>query len=110
MKTYQEENDWTIDFFKVSFVFGAEKAATGSELYDAYKKFCQESGILPLPSATVLPRIAQHPGVRKTRICKGTCYIGVGIHKPVSSIFGGAYAGACRPKKSRTFLDNLFEE
>lgn len=110
MKTYQEENDWATDFFKVSLVFDPEKAATGSELYDAYKKFCQESGILPLPSATVLPRIAQHPGVRKTRTSKGTCYIGVGIYKAESSIFGGAYARTCRPKKSRTFWDDLFEE
>lgn len=110
MASYKEENDWAADFFKVSLVFDSQHTAKGSELYDAYKQFCQKSGILPLPPATVLPRIAQQPGVRKTRTSKGTCYTGVGISKPESTLFGGAYARQCRQKRPILFLDELFEE
>ena len=80
-------------------------------MYDAYKQFCQESGILPLPSATVLPRIAQQPGVKKTRTSKGTCYIGVGVYKCESTLFGGAYAKTRSKKRSNIgldYLDDLF--
>ena len=110
MKRYQEENDWATDFFKVSLVFEPGKAAKGSELYDAYKQFCQESGIQPLPSSVVLPRIAQQPGVKKTRTSKGTCYTGVGIDKPEPTLFGGVYARKCRAKESIPFWDELFPE
>ena len=57
---------------------------TASELYDVYKKFCDCAGINTLPQNVVMPRIADHPDVRKKRTGKGVRYEGVGIKKPES--------------------------
>lgn len=84
MNEYQEENDWAADFFANSLIFESGRSCTASELYDAYKKFCDCSGINTLPQNVVMPRIADHPDVRKKRTGKGIRYEGVGIKKPES--------------------------
>lgn len=84
MKNYQEENDWAADFFAESLIFETGRSATGSELYDAYQKYCQCSGIYAQSQAVVLPRIAEHPGVTKKRNNKGMRYYGVGVNIPES--------------------------
>lgn len=81
---YQEENDWAADFFADSLIFESGRSCTGSELYDAYKKFCDCTGINTLPQNIVMPRIAEHPDVKKKRTGKGIRYEGVGINKPES--------------------------
>ena len=87
INSYRDENDWAADFFQDSLIFGAQHSATGSELYDAYKKFCDCSGINTLSQSVVLPRIAAHPDVKKKRNNKGMVYHGVGIKKPESLRF-----------------------
>ena len=77
IKSYQEENDWAVDFFEDRLIFEFNRSATGSELYDAYQKYCQRSTLQPLPQTVVLPRIAEHPGVTKKRTNKGMRYYGV---------------------------------
>lgn len=81
---YHDENDWAADFFADSLIFGPGHSCTGSELYDAYTKYCGCSGINPLPQSVVMPRIADHPDVTKKRTRKGFQYNGVGINKPES--------------------------
>lgn len=93
--SYKEENDWAADFFRDSLVFGVNHSATGSELYDAYKKYCQCSSLLALPQTVVLPRIAEHPSVTKKRTSKGMRYQGVGINKPESLLMLEKYARKC---------------
>lgn len=81
---YKEENDWAADFFADSLIFESGRSCTATELYDAYKKFCDCAGINTLPQNVVMPRIADHPDVRKKRTGKGMRYEGVGIKKPES--------------------------
>lgn len=81
---YQEENDWAADFFADSLIFESGRSCTGSELYDAYKKFCDCAGMNTLPQTVVMPRIAAHPDVTKKRTRNGFQYEGVGIKKPES--------------------------
>lgn len=108
MKNFQEENDWAADFFGESLIFETGRSATGSELYDAYQKFCECSGILPQPQAVVLPRIANHPGVMKKRTNKGMRYYGVGINKPESLIILQGLARQCRGDESLDFYSDDF--
>lgn len=84
IKSYQEESDWTADFFAEWLIFESTQSASASELYDAYEKYCGCAGILAQPQTAVMPRILQHPGVSKKRINKGIRYYGVGINKPKS--------------------------
>ena len=110
-KSYQEENDWAADFFRDSLVFEAGQSATGSELYDAYQKYCGCAGINPLPSSVVLPRIAEHPGVMKKRMNKGTRYFGVGISKPESlNLLQNQHrVGRCRDEnRILNLMDEIF--
>ena len=72
------------DFFANSLIFESGRSCTASELYDAYKKFCDCTGINTLPQNIVMPRIAEHPDVKKKRTGKGIRYEGVGINKPES--------------------------
>lgn len=102
MQHYQEENDWAADFFKSSLIFGSDKAASGSELYDAYTQYCQYSGITALSSNIVLPRIALEPGVKKSRIRKGQCYFGVGVDKYEPPVLAR--------KRKQTFIDKQSDE
>ena len=84
INNYKEENDWATDFFKESLIFKSTESAYGSELYDAYDKYCSCHGILNKPQNVVLPRIAHEPGVKKLHTSKGKKYYGVGINKPES--------------------------
>ena len=67
-----------------SLVFGPQHSAMGSELYDAYEKYCARSGITAKSSSTVMQRILQHPDVTRNRAAKGMKYRGVGVDKPES--------------------------
>ena len=82
MNSYQEENDWAAEFFCQKLIFDEKQTAMGSELYDAYKNYCDYSDINPLAQTVVLPRIEAHPGVTKKRTSKGMQYKGVGVNKP----------------------------
>ena len=82
LNEYKVENDWAADFFADSLVFESGRSCSASELYDAYKKFCDCAGINTLPQTVVMPRIAAHPDVTKKRTGKGIQYEGVGIKKP----------------------------
>ena len=93
---YKNDNDWAVDFFNESLVFGTDNSAMGSELYDAYKKFCEGSSLDVLPSTVVLPRIAQHPGVTKKRTNKGYKYHGVGVCESASPDYLEKREGECR--------------
>ena len=79
---YKEENDWALDFFQDSLVFGPQHSAMGSELYDAYEKYCGRAGITAKSQSVVMQRIQQHPDVKKSRTAKSTKYQGVGVNKP----------------------------
>ena len=107
-KSYQEENDWAADFFEDSLVFEPSRTATGTELYDAYQKYCQCSTLRPLPQTVVLPRIAEHPGVTKKRTNKGMRYYGVGVNKPASLVFLENRARKCRDDSLDSLWDDLF--
>lgn len=108
IKSYQDENDWAADFFGESLIFAPDKSATGSELYDAYQRYCQYSNLHPLPQTVVLPRIAEHPGITKKRTNKGMRYYGVGINKPVSIVYLENRAGKCMEKDLDYSWDDLF--
>lgn len=109
-KSYQEENDWAADFFEDSLVFEPSRTATGTELYDAYQKYCQCSTLQTLPQTVVLPRIAEHPGVTKKRTNRGMRYYGVGINKPASTVYLETRARKCRDESLESFWDELFPE
>ena len=81
---YKEENDWALDFFQDSLVFGPQHSAMGSELYDAYEKYCGRAGITAKSQSVVMQRIQQHPDVKRNRTAKGMRYNGVGVDKPES--------------------------
>lgn len=108
IKSYQEENDWAADFFEDRLIFEFNRSATGSELYDAYQKFCQCSTLQPLPQTVVLPRIAEHPGVTKKRTNKGMRYYGVGINKPARIVYRENRASKCIDEDSGITWDDLF--
>lgn len=105
---YQEENDWAADFFSECLIFDATQSATGSELYDAYQKFCRGSGIQALAQTIVLPRIAAHPDVSRKRTRKGMRYDGVGINKPESLVILQGRARSCRVETTDSIWDELF--
>ena len=81
---YKAENDWALDFFQDSLVFGPQHSAMGSELYDAYEKYCGCAGMTAKPQSVVMQRIQQHPDVKRNRTAKGMKYKGVGVDKPES--------------------------
>ena len=68
----------------ISLVFGPQYSAMGSELYDAYEKFCGCAGITAKAQSVVMQRIQQHPDVKRNRTAKGMRYNGVGVDKPES--------------------------
>ena len=107
MASYQEENDWAADFFNTSLIFDSSQSATGSELYDAYQKYCDCAGIAPLSQTIVLPRIAAHPGVTKKRTRKGMLYEGVRVNKPESLRILQKRAQRCRDEDS---ILNIWDE
>lgn len=108
INSYQEENDWAAEFFCHSLIFDDNERAMGGELYDAYLKYCDCSGINPLAQAVVLPRIEAHPGVTKKRTNRGMQYKGVGINKPESlRVIQTMKVQRCREEKS---LLDLFED
>ena len=67
-----------------SLVFGPQHSAMGSELYDAYEKYCGRAGITAKSQSVVMQRIQQHPDVKRNRTAKGMRYNGVGVDKPES--------------------------
>ena len=110
INAYKEDSDWAADFFNESLVFGADNSAMGSELYDAYKKYCGCSSLTVLPQTVVLPRIAQHPDVTKKRTNKGYKYYGVGVYKPASLVYLEQRERKCREvERHRALFDGLFE-
>ena len=107
---YKDDNDWATDFFSESLVFGVNYSAMGSELYDAYQKYCGCSTLSALPQTVVLPRIAEHPNVTKKRVNKGYRYYGVGVNKPASLVILEERARRCREDASALdYLDDIFQ-
>ena len=93
---YRVANDWAVDFFADSLVFGPRYSAYANELYDAYETYCQCAGIKALSRTIVMPRIAQHPDVKKRRTGKGWLYEGVGTNKPESLRILQKHVQQCR--------------
>ena len=91
---YQVENDWASGFFQKCLRFDPKETATATELYSAYKTYCEGYNILQLPSTKVMPRIAEQFGVSKTRTRNGFLYKGVGLSMPKSLILLEAQTGS----------------
>ena len=49
VQNYQEENDWTVEFFNQKLIFESILSASGSELYEAYEAYCSDNAILKQP-------------------------------------------------------------
>ncbi len=106
---YQKDNDCLSDFFEARLCFGSGESASGSELYSEYENYCQCEGIHAQPQTVVLPRIAEQPGVKKTRTSKATRYLGVGVNKPESLKIFQNNARQCRGLSSiERLCDDIF--
>lgn len=103
---YRKENDCLPDFFETCLCFDSSLSASGSELYREYEDYCRLEGIKAQSSAVVLPRIAEQPGVKKTRTNRGTLYEGVGFDKPESLRIIEKRVGPCRDENS---FDDLID-
>lgn len=103
---YQKDNDNLTDFFEARLCFEPGESASGSELYSEYEDYCQCEGIHAQPQTVVLPRIAEQPGVKKTRTSKATRYLGVGVNKPESLKI---LQNNAMQRRAKNYLDDIWD-
>lgn len=86
---YREEEDTLGMFLKEVCILGNDAKVTGSELYEAYSRWCQENNIGPMSGTKFGLIMTNTRGFEKKRVRNAQTYHGIGLLKNYCRSDGG---------------------
>lgn len=80
LQQYREENDSVLSFVKEDCLLDASFEVGSTELYNAYKAYCEKSGLKPYSQKHLVTQITTtYPDIKKSRDTLGNRRTLVGI-------------------------------